>query len=85
MASVSEKHAGGRPRTRPLSPFGKRLDALCERRGLSRNDLAKATGIGQVTIWRWMVGECEPTLSGAMRLAEAAGGKLADLLPKKAG
>lgn len=85
MATVSDKHAGGRPRTRRLSAFGKRLDALCERRHLSRNDLAKATGMSGVTIWRWMVGLSEPTLSGASRLAEAAGGKLTDLLPKKAG
>lgn len=85
MATVSGKNAGGRPRTRSLSPFGKRLDALCERRGLSRADLAKKTGLNAVTIWRWMVGLTEPTLSGATKLADAAGGKLSDLLPKKAG
>lgn len=84
MATV-ERHAGGRPRTRQLSSFGKRLDALCERQGLSRNDLAKMTGLNAVTIWRWMVGLTEPTLSGAAKLAKAAGGNLSDLLPKKAG
>jgi transcriptional regulator with XRE-family HTH domain len=79
------KHAGGRPRQRALSPFGRRLDSLATRRGLSRNDLAKLTGLNAVTVWRWMVGLGEPTLSGAAKLAEAAGGKLSDLLPKKAG
>ena len=85
MATVTERHGGGRPRTRRLSAFGKRLDSLCERRGMSRNDLAKITGLNGVTIWRWMVGLTEPTLSGASKLADAAGGKLSDLLPKKAG
>lgn len=91
MATVHHKtrqpirHAGGRPRERKLCPFGQRLDALLVRRGFSRNDLARVSGINGVTIWRWMVGLSEPTLSGAAKLARAAGGKLADLVPQKAG
>lgn len=86
MATVSHtRHGGGRPREKKLCPFGQRLDALLVRRGMTRNDLARTTGINGVTIWRWMVGLTEPTLSGANRLARAAGGKLTDLLPKKAG
>jgi transcriptional regulator with XRE-family HTH domain len=87
MARISQKtrHAGGRPREKKLSPFGQRLDYLLVRKGISRNDLAKTTGINNVTIWRWMVGLSEPTLSAATKLAHAAGGKLTDLVPKKAG
>lgn len=84
-ARSKTRHAGGRPRERKLSPFGQRLDGLMARKGISRNDLAKTTGINGVTIWRWMVGLSEPSLSGASRLAHAAGGKLTDLVPKKAG
>ena len=87
MATVSHRtsHAGGRPRERKLSPFGLRLDALLRKKGMSRNDLAKATGINGITIWRWMVGMTEPSLSGAMKLARAAGGTLSDLVGKKTG
>jgi transcriptional regulator with XRE-family HTH domain len=79
------KHAGGRPRERTLCDFGRRLDALCVRRGITRNDLAKITGLNGVTIWRWMVGLGEPSLTAASKLARAAGGKVTDLLPKRAG
>lgn len=81
----AERHGSGRPRERKLSPFGQRLDALLVRKGMSRNDLAKQTGINGVTIWRWMVGLSEPSLSGATKLALAAGGKLTDLVGKRAG
>ena len=84
-AAHKTRHAGGRPRERKLSPFGQRLDYLLVRKGISRNALARTTGINGVTIWRWMVGLSEPTLAGATKLAHAAGGKLTDLVPKKAG
>jgi transcriptional regulator with XRE-family HTH domain len=85
MATVdkNQRHAGGRPRIYELSDFGRRLDAMCASRNLTRNDLAKITGLNHVTIWRWMVGLSEPTLSGASKLAQAAGGQVTDLLPKK--
>jgi len=87
MATVTNKtsHAGGRPRERKLCPFGLRLDALLRKKGISRNDLARITGINAITIWRWMVGLTEPSLYGATKLARAAGGNLSDLVGKKTG
>lgn len=84
-ASKQDKHAGGRPRMKRLCPFGKRLDALAAKRGWSRNDVAKATGINATTLWRWMVGETEPSLVGAVLIAESLNAKVSDLVPKKAG
>lgn len=51
--------------------FGERLTRARERKGLSRKDLAQLLNVGQNTIWRWEVGQREPSLEKIRALARA--------------
>lgn len=85
MASVSERHAGGRPRVRQPSKLYVRVETLAKRRGLNIDDLAGAAGIGRSTLY----GLHDPRLSTAQAIAAALGitvdKLLTDELPKKRG
>ena len=61
----------GRPAIIPLSPFGAKLIRRMDLLGMTRDDLAKKTGIHGVTIWRWMRGKSRVPLDSACRLARA--------------
>ena len=51
--------------------FGERLTRARERKGLSRKELAQLLNVGQNTIWRWEVGQREPSLEKIQTLARA--------------
>lgn len=73
MATVSERHAGGRPRTRPLCREGRTIEAAAARRRMTRQDIADKVGVSYVTIMRILVGDQQPTLDTAKRIAKAVG------------
>ena len=51
--------------------FGERLTNARERKGLSRKELAELLNVGQNTIWRWEVGQREPSLEKIQAIARA--------------
>lgn len=69
MASVSDRHAGGRPRTREPSELYVRVESLAKRRGLRLDDLAAAAGIGRSTLYRLH----DPRVSTVQAIAGALG------------
>lgn len=73
---------GGRPAIIPLSPFGAKLIRRMDLLGITREDLAKKTGINGVTIWRWMRGKSRVPLAPACRLAKALNCEVKELLPE---
>jgi len=85
MAAVRQtvRNEGGRPPVYALSDFGERLKTRLDRRGWSRNTLARETGINGSTLWRWMVGQASPPLDKLVQIASTVGCQPADLLPKK--
>jgi transcriptional regulator with XRE-family HTH domain len=61
----------GRPAIIPLSPFGAKLIRRMDLLGVTRDDLAKRTGINSVTLWRWMRGKSRVPLESACCIARA--------------
>ena len=58
----------------PLCPLGERIDALSDSRGLSRNDLAAATGLSRQTIGLILNGTTKsPSAETAIAIAKALG------------
>lgn len=56
-----------------METIGDRLRRTREHREYSIRDLAKAAGVGTMTIWRVENGEVEPTRKTVRRLAETLG------------
>lgn len=79
MASVSDRHAGGRPRTRSLCKEGRAIEAAAAERRMTRQDIADAVGITYVSVMRILVGDCQPTMSTAKKIAKAVGLKVGDI------
>jgi transcriptional regulator with XRE-family HTH domain len=74
MAAMRKtKTAGGRPRHRIPTAWGKRVDRLAEQRGLTRRQLAERVGISPVSLWQFLMGDARPRLETAGRLADALG------------
>lgn len=73
MATVSERHAGGRPRQIKVCVWGKKLDALAEAKGWTRRDLADRAGITTVSLWALCVGKSKPKFETICKLADALG------------
>jgi transcriptional regulator with XRE-family HTH domain len=69
MASVSERHPGGRPRTREASALFLRIKALAKRRGLRLDQLADKAGVCVATLYNIH----DPKVSTAKALAAALG------------
>lgn len=69
MATVSERHPGGRPRVRPASPLFERIEAMAKRRGLRLDQLAERAGVCVATLYN--IGD--PKVSTAKALADALG------------
>lgn len=81
MATKTERHAGGRPRTRQRSAFGQKIEQLADRRGLHLDELAEAAGIRGPTLYRILTGEiASPRLSTVQALAAALGVRLEKLV-----
>jgi transcriptional regulator with XRE-family HTH domain len=53
--------------------FRRNLADILERNGLSQKELARRSGVHEVTISRILHGHIEPTLSTAEKLARGAG------------
>jgi transcriptional regulator with XRE-family HTH domain len=72
MATVSDRHAGGRPRTIPRCPLGKRIEDLALRQGMTMEQLAAAARIPVSTLYRVTTGETpDPRVSTVQAIAAA--------------
>jgi transcriptional regulator with XRE-family HTH domain len=80
MASVSERHPGGRPRTVRRCELGQRIEKLAAAKGLHIDEVARAAGISTPGLYRILTGEISsPRLSTVKALASALGVKLEKL------
>lgn len=61
------------------------LKDIREQRGLTQEALARATNIHRVTIAKYETGEVDPKIENALKLAEALGVTVDELIGKKAG
>lgn len=73
MATVQQRHAGGRPRKNQPCPWGLRVEALATKRGLSRRELAERAEITYEGLWALLMGKAKPRLETACKLAHALG------------
>lgn len=60
--------------------FARRLEQVRAGRGMSREDLSAASGIGIETIKSWELGRTVPKLDMACRLVDALGVDIGDLI-----
>jgi transcriptional regulator with XRE-family HTH domain len=73
MAATTRKQRSPN-RNIPLCPLGERIDYLCSRRGLSRADLAAATGVSRQAIGMILNGSTRsPSAESAIAIARALG------------
>ena len=78
----AKKHAGGRPRTLPVCQLGQTIESLARRRGMTRNDLARATGLSAVTLHTICTGRVrEPKASTLAMIAAALNVSVTRLMP----
>lgn len=74
MATVSDKrHAGGRPREVRVSAWGRTVESLAARKGLTRRELAERAGIQPPSLWALLVGKSKPKFETVCRIADALG------------
>ena len=69
MATVSERHPGGRPQTRPESPLFKKIKVMAKRRGIRLDELASQAGLSRTVFYTLK----DPRVSTAKALADALG------------
>ena len=79
MATVSDRHAGGRPRTRSMCKEGRAIEAAATQLGLTRQDIADKVGVSYVTILRILVGDQQPAMATAKKIAKAVGLTMGDI------
>lgn len=80
MASVSERHSGGRPRTVRRCPLGIKIEKLAADRGMHIDEVASTAGIAKATLYRILTGGiASPRLATVKSLASALGVKLEKL------
>lgn len=60
--------------------FARRLEQVRSGRGMSREELSGASGIGVETIKSWELGRTVPKLDMACRLVDALGVNIGDLI-----
>lgn len=74
MATVSSRHAGGRPRELKRNWLGSRIDALAAQRGMTIHDLAKVSGVTPSSIHRIATGDTpDPKVSTVKAIADVLG------------
>lgn len=82
MATVGDRHAGGRPKRLPRTPIGQRIERLADARGLHLDEVADAAGIKFPTLNRILTGRiASPRLETVQAIAKALGVKLEKLVP----
>jgi transcriptional regulator with XRE-family HTH domain len=69
MAPVSDRHLGGRPRTREPSALFLRIEALAKRQGMRLDEVADRAGVCVATLYN--IGD--PKVSTAQAIAQALG------------
>lgn len=81
MATVSDRHAGGRPRTRERSELFVRIQRMAQQRGMHLDELADRAGVAVATLYQLS----DPKLSTAKAIADALGVTIDRLLatPKR--
>lgn len=76
------KQAGDRPRTLTASALGKEIESLARRMGMTRNDLARATGLSSQAMHMICNGKVrEPKASTLSLIATALNVRVARLIP----
>jgi DNA-binding XRE family transcriptional regulator len=73
------KSPGGRPRSRELCAEGIAIEAAAVERGMSRQMVADAVGINYVSLLRILVGDGQPTMETAKKIARAVGREVGDI------
>ena len=63
--------------------FAERLRKLREKKKLSVEELAEASGISRTTLYNWEQGRSQPLIGQLPQLADALGLKIGKLLPEK--
>ncbi len=79
MATVSQRHPGGRPRIHPPSDLYLRVERLAKKRGLRIDELAAAAGVGRATFYRLH----DPRVSTVAAIADALGISVDALIGRK--
>jgi len=80
MASVSDRHAGGRPRTIRRCPLGVKIERFADAAGMHIDQVADAAGISTATLYRILTGGiASPRLATVKAIATALGVKLEKL------
>ena len=74
MATANnQRHPGGRPRKNQPCAWGKKVEAMAQKRGMSRRDLAEKADITYEGLWALLMGKAKPRLETACKLADALG------------
>ncbi|MEQ8720984.1 MAG: helix-turn-helix transcriptional regulator [Sandaracinaceae bacterium] len=72
---------GGRPRGRPLAPFGQRLRRYIAEAGFrSRSEFLRALGADAATIYRYETGERQPSAEYLVQISDLLGVSVGELL-----
>lgn len=80
MASVSDRHSGGRPRTIRRCPLGVKIERLAADRGMHIDEVAREAGITTAGLYQILTGKIQsPRLSTIKALAAALGVKIEKL------
>ena len=80
MATVSERHPGGSPRSLKRCPLGERIEHFAQRNGMHLDQVAEAAGISFPTLNRICTGRIKsPKWDTMQAIATALGVKLESL------
>lgn len=81
MATVSERHAGGRPKTVRRCPLGVKIERLASHAAMPIDEVAKSAGIANATLYRILTGGiASPRISTIKGIASALGVRVEKLL-----
>ena len=80
MATASERHAGGRPRTVRRCALGQKIERLAAARGMHLDEVASRAGISTPGLYLILTGETNsPRLATVKAIASALGVKIEKL------
>lgn len=81
MATVSERHAGGRPKTVRRCALGLKIERFADNAGMHIDEVANAAGIANATLYRILTGGiASPRISTIKGIATALGVKVEKLI-----